>query len=75
VAAAPVDTSPVTVVGLRSYDPNGDDSTENEAMVTALSDGNPATSWATLCYQNEYFGQQTWRWHRDATVASGNQDK
>lgn len=58
VAAAPVDTSPVTVVGLRSYDPNGDDSTENEAMVTALSDGNPATSWATLCYQNEYFGSK-----------------
>lgn len=57
-AAAPVDNSPVTVVGLRSYDPNGDDSTENEAMVTALSDGNPATSWATLCYQNEFFGSK-----------------
>ncbi|MSO59723.1 MAG: serine/threonine protein kinase [Ilumatobacteraceae bacterium] len=55
---APVDTSPVTVVVLKSYDPNGDDKLENEAMVGALSDNDPATVWTTLCYGDKYFGSK-----------------
>ncbi len=55
---APVDTSPVTVVALKSYDPNGDDKVENEAMVGALSDNNPATVWTTVCYGDKYFGSK-----------------
>ena len=55
---APVDTSPVTVVSLKSYDPNGDDKSENEAMVGALSDNNPQTVWTTVCYGDKYFGSK-----------------
>jgi serine/threonine-protein kinase len=62
-AAAPVVVNdvvvgPVSVVGLRSYDPNGDDGQENEAMIPNLTDNNPATSWTTVCYGNQYFGSK-----------------
>lgn len=56
VAEIPV--GPVTVIGLRSYDPNGDDGQENEAMIPALTDNNPATTWTTVCYGNQYFGSK-----------------
>jgi len=49
---------PVSVVGIRSYDPNGDDGQENEAMIPNLTDNNPATSWTTVCYGNQYFGSK-----------------
>ena len=49
---------PVSVVGMRSYDPNGDDGQENEAMIPNLTDNNPATSWTTVCYGNQYFGSK-----------------
>jgi len=49
---------PVSVVGLKSYDPNGDDSQENEAMIPALTDNNPTTSWTTVCYGDKYFGSK-----------------
>ncbi len=49
---------PVSVVGLKSYDPNGDDAQENEAMIPALTDNNPTTSWTTVCYGNKYFGSK-----------------
>ena len=49
---------PVSVVGMRSYDPKGDDGQENEAMIPNLTDNNPATSWTTSCYQNQYFGSK-----------------
>jgi hypothetical protein len=49
---------PVSVVGMRSYDPNGEDRQENEAMIPNLTDNNPATSWTTVCYGNQYFGSK-----------------
>ena len=49
---------PVSVVDVRSYDPNGDDGQENEAMIPNLTDNNPATSWTTVCYGNQYFGSK-----------------
>ena len=49
---------PVSVVGLRSYDPHGDDGQENEAMIPNLTDNNPATAWTTVCYGNQYFGSK-----------------
>ena len=45
----------VSVVGMRSYDPNGDNQ-ENEAMIPNLTDNNPATTWTTVCYSSQYFG-------------------
>ncbi len=48
---------PVSVVGMRSYDPNGDGQ-ENETKISNLTDNNPATSWTTVCYGNQYFGSK-----------------
>lgn len=53
-----VPTGPVSVVGMRSYDPNGDDGAENEQMIPALTDNNPATTWSTVCYGDKYFGSK-----------------
>jgi serine/threonine-protein kinase len=53
-----IPVGPVTVIGLKSYDPNGDDGVENESLIPALTDGNPATSWTTVCYGNKYFGSK-----------------
>lgn len=50
--------APVNLVGLRSFDPLGDDRQENESMLGALTDNNPATSWTTVCYGNRYFGSK-----------------
>lgn len=50
--------APVNLVGLRSFDPLGDDGQENESMLGALTDSNPATSWTTVCYGNRYFGSK-----------------
>ena len=63
---APQDTTPVeviapTVVSVQSvvsFDPNGDDGVENEALVPNLIDGNPETLWSTTCYANQYFGSK-----------------
>jgi len=52
-----IQVGPVSVVGLKSYDPNGDGA-ENDALLPALTDGNPATSWTTVCYGNKYFGSK-----------------
>ncbi len=53
-----VEVVPVSLVGVRSYDPAGDDGEENESMVPALLDNNPATNWTTVCYGNKYFGSK-----------------
>jgi eukaryotic-like serine/threonine-protein kinase len=45
----------VSVIGMRSYDPNGDNE-ENEAMIPNLTDNNPSTVWTTVCYGSQYFG-------------------
>ena len=49
---------PVSVVSMRSYDPDGEDRQENEAMIPNLTDKNPATLWTTVCYGNQYFGSK-----------------
>jgi serine/threonine protein kinase len=48
----------VSVTAMHSYDPNGDDHQENEAMIPALTDNNPDTSWTTVCYGDKYFGSK-----------------
>ncbi len=53
-----VQVGPVTVTGIHSYDPNGDDGVENESMIPYLTDNNPATEWTTVCYGNQYFGSK-----------------
>jgi serine/threonine-protein kinase len=48
----------VDLAGVKSYDPNGDDGEENDALLPALLDNNPATQWTTVCYGNKYFGSK-----------------
>ncbi len=52
--AAP--TGPVSIVGVRSYDPRGDDGVENDDKLPFLLDGDPSTQWRTVCYGDKYFG-------------------
>jgi len=51
-------TEPASIVSMLTYDPNGDDGEENEALVPLLLDSNPQTSWTTTCYSNQYFGSK-----------------
>ena len=45
---------PVTITGIQELDPPPGDGQENPAGLTALTDGNPATAWTTVCYQSKY---------------------
>ncbi|MEO8364379.1 MAG: protein kinase [Ilumatobacteraceae bacterium] len=54
----PSDLGPLSIESAASFDPNGDDGHENEAQIGALLDGNPATTWTTTCYSNQYFGSK-----------------
>ncbi len=59
--AGDTQTGPIAAVslqGVRSYDPNGDDGNENEAQVPWLLDNNPTTAWTTVCYGDRYFGSK-----------------
>ena len=53
-----VEVGPVSLVGIRSYDPGGDDQQENESLIPLLQDNNPATMWTSVCYGNKYFGSK-----------------
>lgn len=57
---APVEATPLSVISLTSYDPNGDDGEENEALIPNLLDGNPETTWSTTCYANQFFGSKNY---------------
>ena len=50
-AAGPAAGEPVEITGAKSFDPEGDDGTENEGDVPLSFDGDPATTWSTLTYQ------------------------
>jgi serine/threonine protein kinase len=56
VLSAPV--GPISISTITSYDPNGDDGAENEALTPLLLDGNPETAWSSTCYANQYFGSK-----------------
>jgi serine/threonine protein kinase len=52
----PAVTGPATITAFTAFDPDGDGH-ENDADVSlAGADGNPATSWATVCYSSKFFG-------------------
>lgn len=53
-----VEVVPVSMLGIRSYDPGGDDFQENEFMTPGLMDNNPATMWTSVCYGSKYFGSK-----------------
>ncbi|MFT6761517.1 MAG: tRNA A-37 threonylcarbamoyl transferase component Bud32 [Candidatus Aldehydirespiratoraceae bacterium] len=43
------------IVGLTTFDPQGDNE-ENNDLTSAALDGNPSTSWRTSCYSNQFMG-------------------
>ena len=53
---APAPAGPVSITGVRSYDPRGDDGVENDDKLPLLLDGDPSTQWRTVCYGDKYFG-------------------
>jgi hypothetical protein len=54
--AAPEPTGPIVALAL--FDPDGD-GTEQSTQVGNADDGNPATSWATVCYADRFLGGKT----------------
>lgn len=56
---APVYTGPIEITGVKSFDPEGDDKTENEELVSNVTDGNPDTWWSTTCYRSPTFGSKS----------------
>jgi hypothetical protein len=56
-AAAPVASGDATIVGVRAWDPDGDNGSENDAQAgLALADGIDTSFWSTECYQDRYLG-------------------
>lgn len=53
--APPEGASFVSVTTLRSYDPMGD-GTENDELLGFIVDDDPATVWTTACYESRYLG-------------------
>jgi hypothetical protein len=52
------DPTPVSsgIAAISSFDPDGSDAEENEAEAARAVDGDPDTSWNTVCYESPYFG-------------------
>jgi hypothetical protein len=53
-----VPLGPVGISSITSYDPNGDDGEENEALTPYLLDNDPTTMWSSTCYANQFFGSK-----------------
>ena len=44
------------IAQLTSYDPDGDDGTENDSLVPLAIDGDSTTAWTTVCYSSKFLG-------------------
>lgn len=44
------------IAAISSFDPDGSDAEENEAEAARAIDGDPDTTWSTVCYESPYFG-------------------
>jgi serine/threonine-protein kinase len=53
-AAGGAPATSVGIVSVSTFDPDGDDPTENDNLVGAAIDGNPSTEWMTLCYSDRF---------------------
>ena len=52
-------SGPIEITGVKSFDPEGDDKTENEDTVLNVTDGDPDTWWSTTCYRSTTFGSKS----------------
>ena len=55
-AETPNVVGPATIATITAYDPEGDGTENDGDAVMSLADGNPATSWATVCYSSQFMG-------------------
>ena len=53
-----VEIASVNLVGVKSFDPDGDDRVENEDLLPSLLDQDPLSEWTTVCYGNQFFGSK-----------------
>ncbi len=51
-----VAVGPATIATVTAYDPEGDGTENDSDAVMSLADGNPGTSWATVCYSSRFMG-------------------
>jgi len=58
-ATTPVVSGPVQITGIKSFDPQGDDQTENDNEATNVTDGDATTAWSTTCYKSSTFGSKS----------------
>jgi eukaryotic-like serine/threonine-protein kinase len=49
-----VDLPSSGIVDVSTFDPNGTDTTENDALASRAIDGDPDTTWTTLCYSDRF---------------------
>ncbi len=56
---APTGAPTSKIVKVTTYDPEGTDGQENDALAALAIDGNPATVWSTLCYGSRTMGGKT----------------
>ena len=59
VTTTPVMSGPVQITGIKSFDPQGDDQTENDEEATNVTDGDATTAWSTTCYKSPTFGSKS----------------
>ena len=55
----PVVSGPVKITGIKSFDPQGDDKSENDNEANFVTDGNAMTAWSTTCYKSSTFGSKS----------------
>ncbi len=53
-SGGPVNTSAIALLGIASYDPEGDDGVEHPEAVAKAADGDPATYWTTSTYRSSF---------------------
>lgn len=56
VTPEPQPNGPLAIATLTAYDPDGDGSENDGDAVLAHADGDPSTSWPTVCYSDKYLG-------------------
>jgi serine/threonine-protein kinase len=47
---------PISITGVKAFDPESDDKTENDDQAGNVTDGDPDTTWSTVCYKSSTFG-------------------
>ena len=62
---------PVTIQAVQELDPPPGDGVENPAALAALTDGDPATAWTTVCYESRYLYPEERHRPRSRPVRSG----